>query len=445
MIRLSLNARVKHKIAEYLKEQHIIAANAQPGNVPRLLKAHGFTNASSIFVRWLDSREEKMGIRIPTSTDIARLLFYADNNVNQQCVFLFDVEVLPATQATLWRQEKEIEITCELDLDRGGELSPREMSVIHDGLLPEALQRLSQVEKRIKLGETYLKYAIEDAEAQSFSFPILKSTTAQGNQLIITLDAFALDEQKQENSYKIKTCQTERGTIAIVDSNSVAKKRQKRGERKTICRGTIQQFDEKRWTLILNIEKYSANIDPDRLDIPSHALIEYSALGDLTTQKDAIRRLKSGEERLAVLPLDLLLYGENGELLDSMAPLPETKIRPLHDFLQNKMNEQQKQAVELALAVPDFFLLQGPPGTGKTTFISELCYQLVLQGKKVLVSSQSNLAVDNALSRLAENPKILAIRLGAEEKVQEIGADFVGDRAVLRWIRSISRRITSKT
>lgn len=249
------------------------------------------------------------------------------------------------------------------------------------------------------------------------------------------LISLSLNAREQENRDKIKTCKQERGTVAI----TVGKRGQQDKERKAICRGTIQEFHQTSWTLTLNVEKYGNDIDPDHPDIPSHAILEYSPLGDLTTQERAIYRLKSGEARLTALPLDLLLYGKNDELLECMAPVPETGVRPVHSFLQNNMNKEQKQAVELALAAPDFFLLQGPPGTGKTTFISELCYQLVLQEKKVLVSSQSNLAVDNALSRLAEHPKILAIRLGPEDKVQEIGADFVGDRAVLRWIRSLSR------
>ena len=39
-------------------------------------------------------------------------------------------------------------------------------------------------------------------------------------------------------------------------------------------------------------------------------------------------------------------------------------------------------------------------------------YELVIRNKRVLVASQANLAVDNALERLISNPKIRAIRLG---------------------------------
>ena len=56
-------------------------------------------------------------------------------------------------------------------------------------------------------------------------------------------------------------------------------------------------------------------------------------------------------------------------------------------------------------------------GTGKTTVIAEAIYQLVIRNKRVLVASQANLAVDNALERLISNPKIRAIRLGSAKKI----------------------------
>lgn len=57
-----------------------------------------------------------------------------------------------------------------------------------------------------------------------------------------------------------------------------------------------------------------------------------------------------------------------------------------------------------ALASEDLFFIQGPPGTGKTTAIVEIVLQL-LRAKpnaRILISSESHVAVDNALDRLAK-------------------------------------------
>ena len=73
------------------------------------------------------------------------------------------------------------------------------------------------------------------------------------------------------------------------------------------------------------------------------------------------------------------------------------------------------------LNAPDLCLVQGPPGTGKTTVIAEAIYQFVRDGNRVLVASQSNDAVDNALERLADSPEIRAIRLGQKGKRKSKG------------------------
>lgn len=63
-----------------------------------------------------------------------------------------------------------------------------------------------------------------------------------------------------------------------------------------------------------------------------------------------------------------------------------------------------KRLIEAALTESNLYLLQGPPGTGKTTCIVELLYQLLTAkpDSRVLVVSQQNTAVDNALDRFLQ-------------------------------------------
>ena len=74
------------------------------------------------------------------------------------------------------------------------------------------------------------------------------------------------------------------------------------------------------------------------------------------------------------------------------------------------LNTEQEWAVRAALDVPDVFLIQGPPGTGKTTVIAEIINQATEAGQRVLLASQANLAVDNALGRLSQTPNVRPIR-----------------------------------
>lgn len=83
-----------------------------------------------------------------------------------------------------------------------------------------------------------------------------------------------------------------------------------------------------------------------------------------------------------------------------------------------------KRIVEEALVESNLYLVQGPPGTGKTTCIVEMLYQIYAANPdtRVLVVSQQNTAVDNALTRFLQRHPAQAsniLRMGQDaEKVQ---------------------------
>lgn len=89
------------------------------------------------------------------------------------------------------------------------------------------------------------------------------------------------------------------------------------------------------------------------------------------------------------------------------------------------LDDSQKRVVELALRERNIALIQGPPGAGKTTAIVEMLYQLfrLRPNVRILVVSQQNSAVDNALGKfLVQHTKtfgepIRAIRIGNPEKM----------------------------
>lgn len=85
---------------------------------------------------------------------------------------------------------------------------------------------------------------------------------------------------------------------------------------------------------------------------------------------------------------------------------------------------RQREFVQKAIQTPDFMILQGPPGSGKTTAILELIYQLIKQGKKVLLCASTHVAIDNVLEKIikhkdAENllNLINPVRVGDESNV----------------------------
>ncbi|WP_296622587.1 DEAD/DEAH box helicase [Marivirga sp.] len=102
-----------------------------------------------------------------------------------------------------------------------------------------------------------------------------------------------------------------------------------------------------------------------------------------------------------------------------------------NDLLSTYVNERQKAAIVKCLLSEDLFIVQGPPGTGKSTAIAELIWQHLVNNEqearyRVLVTSETNLAVDNALDKLRSKSHLLMkpIRFGSEGKLDTEGRRF---------------------
>jgi len=139
--------------------------------------------------------------------------------------------------------------------------------------------------------------------------------------------------------------------------------------------------------------------------------IATSQIGDfalINRLKIAIRELTNGKS---------ISQNLNDWLFNITAARLPKHVDHINTWQNKDINEEQKRAVEKILSAEDVCLVQGPPGTGKTTVIAEAIYQFVIRKKRVLVTSQANLAVDNALERLISNPNVRAIRLGNNRKI----------------------------
>lgn len=114
-------------------------------------------------------------------------------------------------------------------------------------------------------------------------------------------------------------------------------------------------------------------------------------------------------------------------------PIAENKITERIKFIeQNKLNSHlnkwQVEAIAKAVEAKDLAIIQGPPGTGKSTAIAELIWQLALSNPKdrTLLTSEANLAVDNALDRLkfSQHNIVKPIRIGAGDKFSSEGLPY---------------------
>jgi len=112
-----------------------------------------------------------------------------------------------------------------------------------------------------------------------------------------------------------------------------------------------------------------------------------------------------------------------------------------------ELDERKREAIEKALGAPDIYVVQGPPGTGKTSFIAELVEQ-TLRGNseaRVLIASQTNVAVDNALQRLADGGQASMVRLASADpsRVDESVRHLLLDAQMKRWARTVRKNAES--
>lgn len=119
--------------------------------------------------------------------------------------------------------------------------------------------------------------------------------------------------------------------------------------------------------------------------------------------------------------------------------LDEEKQKVVQNLNEPLLKDQPKQleAVAKTLLAKDLALIQGPPGTGKTTVIAEIIWQTLLREPKakLLITSQTNLAVDNALERIKGKKLVRPIRVGNIEKFEDEGKVYSNDR-IKNWIQA---------
>lgn len=108
------------------------------------------------------------------------------------------------------------------------------------------------------------------------------------------------------------------------------------------------------------------------------------------------------------------------------------------------IDDDKQSAAKAALGADSIFLVVGPPGTGKTEFITELILQELKRKPdiRILLTAQTHMAVDSALSRLREaRPDISCVRLGRpSDRISRESNEFLLEKIAPMWRAAVARR-----
>ena len=118
--------------------------------------------------------------------------------------------------------------------------------------------------------------------------------------------------------------------------------------------------------------------------------------------ENSLRLINQGDTGNASLLLKYLIGGEE---------IPTVKLEKITGTKKEyvaRLNESQKKAFQVATSGSPIALIKGPPGTGKTQVITEIVQYITKELKeKVVISSQTHVAIDNVLDKLMSGKDII--------------------------------------
>jgi hypothetical protein len=154
----------------------------------------------------------------------------------------------------------------------------------------------------------------------------------------------------------------------------------------------------------------------------------------LRRQRDAVVNVRAG---ISVRP-------QLRQLLLDPTRIAVPAARVIETWSGSALDDDKKTAVATVMGSDDFFLLEGPPGTGKTSFITELVQQELVRkpDARILLVSQTHVAVDNALVRLAEAGVDHLVRLGKDDdpRIAAEAREHLLDQKMPEMVRQARQR-----
>jgi hypothetical protein len=157
------------------------------------------------------------------------------------------------------------------------------------------------------------------------------------------------------------------------------------------------------------------------LDVPDEVVQALRPAADVRVFRVDTGPLELLKARCEVL--DELDRGPMVERLWSANRVPLQGWSPSYLSVDRSLNDGQQLALA-AMTTPGGYFVWGPPGTGKTTVITSAVKEAIDRGQSVLITSHTNVAVDNVLESLVSDSAKYALGIVTPGRIiRQIGQD----------------------
>lgn len=228
---------------------------------------------------------------------------------------------------------------------------------------------------------------------------LTKIDESNTTKLIVT---FSLDKRSKNSENDFKTG----SYVFILDNPSL---KNKFYEDRASFKGFILSKNEKNITIEINLKDKKAKI-------PRKNVVLILGSLDITydRQLQALEDFQKGFTKNEFLK-EILLEDDISS---------KVNFQKQNTFLENyflNIDKSKRKAVSNLAFKSKLGLIHGPPGTGKTQTSVEIILQEISKGSKILVSCDSNEAVDNILEKFDINEKFAAnfVRIGQNSKIND--------------------------